>query len=174
MISQDVCRPPTAGSDCAGSRRLLNYAALSELPRGADERHEDAPEEAPRSPPPDRLGSLALPRHACHVTVRFKCLVMSALFEGLATAVVEDRLVSDVVIALLISFQLPFGRMYHHCRARCVVVALCWALSLHRRRNRQRKNQCREQLFGDVHLKNSSLNVTSHTVVPRSAAAILS
>src|SRR5262249_19778928 len=43
--------------------------------------------------------------------------------------------------------------MYHRCRARCVVVAPCWTLSLHRPRNRQRKNRCQEQLFGDVHLK---------------------
>jgi hypothetical protein len=36
-------------------------------------------------------------------------------------------------------FQLSLGRMYHRCRARCVVVTLRWALSLHRCGNRQRK-----------------------------------
>jgi hypothetical protein len=64
------------------------YAALGELPRGADERHKDAPNRRQpqflqlkaRNSPPDRLGSLALRRHAFHVTVRFKCDVMSALF----------------------------------------------------------------------------------------------
>src|SRR5215470_14554164 len=94
--------------------------------------------------PTDRLGSLALLRHACHVTVRVKCYIMSALFECLRAAFVEDHLVADVIIALLILFQLSLGRMYHRCRARCVVVAPCWALSLHRRGNRQRKSRCQE------------------------------
>src|SRR5215831_19207931 len=87
-----------------------------------------------------RLGSLALLRHTCHVTVRVKCHIMSALFECLRAAFVEDHLVADVVIALLILFQLSLGRMYHRCRARCVVVAPCWTLSLHWPCNGQRKN----------------------------------
>src|SRR6516162_209541 len=86
---------------------------------------------------PFLLWSLTLLRHACHVTVRFKCDVMSALFECLGAAFVENHLVADVVIALLISFQLSGGRMYHRCRAGCVVVAPCWALSLHRAGSRQ-------------------------------------
>ena len=61
--------------------------------------------------------------------------IISALFEGRHAACVEDRLVADVVIALLVSFQLVSGRVYRRGRARCVVVALCWALSLHRRHN---------------------------------------
>jgi hypothetical protein len=50
----------------------------------------------------DRLGRLALLRHACHVTVRFKRDVMGALFECLRAAFVEDHLFADVVIALFI------------------------------------------------------------------------
>src|SRR5262249_37114254 len=97
------------------------------------------------------LGSLALLRHACHVAIRFKCDIMSARFECLCPAFVEDHLFADVVIALLISFQLSLGRRYDRCWAWRVVVALCWALCSHRRGNRQRKNRCQEQLFGDVH-----------------------
>src|SRR6516162_6082467 len=41
--------------------------------------------------------------------------------------------------------------MYHHCRAWCVVVALCWALSLHRPRNRQRKNGGQRRVPDDLH-----------------------
>src|SRR5215831_848668 len=101
--------------------------------------------------PTDRLGSLALLHHACHVTVRVKCYIMSALFECLRAAFVEDHLVADVIIALIISFQLSLGRMYHRCRARCVVVAL--RLGLHRPRERQSKYRCQEQLFADIHLE---------------------
>jgi hypothetical protein len=76
------------------------YAALSELPRGADER-QDAPEEAsrlpswsPREPGPP---SPCMPRNG-----PIKWDVMSARFEGLGAAFVEDHLVTDVVIAPLI------------------------------------------------------------------------
>src|SRR5262249_12393570 len=84
-----------------------------------------------------------------------KCFHMSAGSERLRAAFVEDHLVADVVIALLISFQLSLGRMYHYCRARCVVVAL--RLGLHRPRERQSKYRCQEQLFPDIHLEFSLL-----------------
>src|SRR5262249_59915658 len=87
----------------------------------------------------------------CHVTVRFKGLHMSALFECLRAAFAEDHLLADVVIALRIGFQLSLGRRYHRCWARCVVVAL--RLSLYRPRERQRKNQCQKQPFSAFHLK---------------------
>src|SRR5260370_15020550 len=89
---------------------------------------------------PDCLWSLALLRHACHVTVRFKRDVMRALFQGRHAAFVEDHLFADVVIALRILFQLFSDRMYDRYRARCVVVAPCWVLSFQRPTNRHRKN----------------------------------
>src|SRR6516165_3136458 len=105
-------------------------AALSELPRGAlhikthgTKRQHDSCCSKPATPLLIVLGSLALPCHACHVTVRFKGLHMRALFECLRAAFAEDHLVADVVITLRIAFQLSLGRRYHRCRARCVVVA---------------------------------------------------
>ena len=85
------------------------------------------------------LRSFALFRHAGHVTVGFKCDVMSALFEGSHAVLVEYHLVADVVIALLVFFELVSCRLYWRCWARRVIVALLWVLSLHRRRDRQRE-----------------------------------
>jgi hypothetical protein len=58
-------------------------------------------------------------------------------FQGRHAVSVEDDLVTDVVIGLLISFQLSRGRMYDGCRTRRIVVATCCALSLHRNRKQQ-------------------------------------
>jgi hypothetical protein len=87
----------------------------------------------------DRLRSFALFRHAGHVTVGFKCDVMSALFEGSHAVLVEYHLLADVVIALLVFFELVSCRLYWRCWARRVIVALFWVLSLHRRHDRQRE-----------------------------------
>src|SRR5215472_10985247 len=92
--SREAIAPALAGYFLRGTRRVAAR-------RG--ERHKDAPE---ANSSPDRLGRLAEPRHACHVTVRVKCLVMSARFECLRAAFVEDHLAADVVIALLVSQNL--------------------------------------------------------------------
>ena len=90
---REAIAPALAGYFLRGTRRVAARRA---------EHHKYAPEEAPQNSPPDRLGSLTEPRHACYVTVRVECLVMSARFECLRAAFVEDHLVPDVVIALLI------------------------------------------------------------------------
>src|SRR5215469_17952471 len=87
------------------------YAALGELPRGALNIRKTRRKRR-RKLLSCRLGSLAELRHACHVTVRVKCLVMGARFECLRAAFVEDHLLADVVIALRIGFQLSLGRRY--------------------------------------------------------------
>jgi hypothetical protein len=86
-----------------------------------------------------------MPRHACHVSVGIKVLPSCAISEGLRALPFEDHLVADVVIALLISSQLSLGRMYHRCRARCVVVALRLALSLQRPRDYRRASPAGRQ-----------------------------
>jgi hypothetical protein len=86
------------------------------------------PARAGNRPFQEGLGSLAPLRHAFHVMVGIKWNSISACFEGRHPAVVEDRLATKVVIALLRFFQLSSSQMYPRRRAGDIVVALLWTL----------------------------------------------
>jgi hypothetical protein len=99
---------------------------------------------------PGYLGSLALPRHACHVTVGFKRNPFGAFFEGCHSVFTKDHLSADVVVPRLVHFQLPWSRMDHRRRLRRIVVTHRCILSLRQRcstarqRYRSRHSQRRD------------------------------